>query len=155
MSTIIALCYGVCIYVSNCVHSVIYSRCIRWYRNKLRIITFTDDVRISRNSAVRRILTTKLSYRNIMIISAVIMLIGLFLLSTLTRNKSCIINSLYDYYRIWSRFLILCTKYGAIHNFGMEQRGSATSTSNFIRSLGMTLGITIFGMIQRTGFKIN
>lgn len=41
----------------------------------------------------------------------------------------------------------------AIHNFGMEQRGSATSTSNFIRSLGMTLGITIFGMIQRTGFQ--
>ena len=41
----------------------------------------------------------------------------------------------------------------SIHNFGMEQRGSATSTSNFIRSLGMTLGITIFGMIQRTGFK--
>ncbi|MED1518321.1 MFS transporter, partial [Bacillus paranthracis] len=41
----------------------------------------------------------------------------------------------------------------AIHNFGLEQRGSATSTSNFIRSLGMTLGITIFGMIQRPGFQ--
>lgn len=28
------------------------------------------------------------------------------------RNKSCIINSVYDYYWIWSWFLILCTKYG-------------------------------------------
>lgn len=35
----------------------------------------------------------------------------------------------------------------------MNQRGSATSTSNFIRSLGMTLGITIFGMIQKIGFQ--
>ena len=41
----------------------------------------------------------------------------------------------------------------AIHPFGIEQRGSATSTSNFIRSLGMTLGITIFGTVQRSDFK--
>ena len=53
MSTIIALCYGLCIYVSNCLHSVIHSRCIRRDCNKLRIITFTYDARISRNSAVR------------------------------------------------------------------------------------------------------
>ena len=88
-----------------------------------------------------------------MIISAVIMLIDYFIKHINARNKSCIINSVYDYYWIWSWFLILCTKYGGYHNFGMEQRGSATSTSNFIRSLGMTLGITIFGMIQRTGFQ--
>jgi hypothetical protein len=41
----------------------------------------------------------------------------------------------------------------AIHPFGIEQRGSATSTSNFIRSLGMTIGITIFGTIQRSDLK--
>ncbi len=53
MSTIIALCYGAAFYVSNCVHTVIHSRCIiRWYRNKLRITTITDDVRISCNSAI-------------------------------------------------------------------------------------------------------
>jgi len=40
----------------------------------------------------------------------------------------------------------------AIHNFDMRQRGSATSTSTFMRSLGMTLGITIFGIIQRNSF---
>ena len=41
----------------------------------------------------------------------------------------------------------------AIHPFGIEQRGSATSTSNFIRSLGMTIGITIFGTIQRSNLN--
>jgi hypothetical protein len=41
----------------------------------------------------------------------------------------------------------------AIHPFGIKQRGSATSTSNFIRSLGMTIGITIFGTIQRNNFN--
>ncbi|MDM5155230.1 MDR family MFS transporter [Bacillus sp. DX1.1] len=99
-------------------------------------------------------LTSKLSYRNIMIISAVIMLGGLFLLSTLTPETS----------RVWLTIYMIIIGLGvgfsfsvlsmaAIHNFGMNQRGSATSTSNFIRSLGMTLGITIFGMIQRTGFQ--
>ncbi len=89
-----------------------------------------------------------------MIISVVIMLGGLFLLSTLTPETS----------RVWLTIYMIIIGLGvgfsfsvlsmaAIHNFGMNQRGSATSTSNFIRSLGMTLGITIFGMIQRTGFQ--
>src|SRR5690606_12017013 len=33
--------------------------------------------------------------------------------------------------------------------FDMRQRGAATSTNSFLRSLGMTLGITIFGIVQR------
>ncbi|MDQ0202166.1 hypothetical protein J2S10_005397 [Neobacillus ginsengisoli] len=41
----------------------------------------------------------------------------------------------------------------AMPPFGIHQRGSATSTSNFIRSLGMTIGITIFGTIQRNSFN--
>ncbi len=40
-------------------------------------------------------LTTKLSYRNIMIISAIIMLIGLFLLSTLTPETSRALLTIY------------------------------------------------------------
>lgn len=99
-------------------------------------------------------LTTKLSYRNIMIISAVIMLLGLFLLSTLTPETSRVLLTIYMIiigFGVGFSFSVLSM--AAIHNFGMEQRGSATSTSNFIRSLGMTLGITIFGMIQRTGFQ--
>lgn len=41
----------------------------------------------------------------------------------------------------------------AIHHFGPRQRGSATSTSNFLRSLGMTVGASIFGMLQKNSFS--
>jgi hypothetical protein len=37
----------------------------------------------------------------------------------------------------------------SIHSFDMRQRGSANSTLAFVRSLGMTVGLTIFGIIQR------
>lgn len=40
----------------------------------------------------------------------------------------------------------------SIHNFDARQRGAATSTNSFLRSLGMTVGITIFGIIQRNVF---
>lgn len=36
----------------------------------------------------------------------------------------------------------------AIDGLSARQRGTATSTLNFIRSLGMTIGITTFGIIQ-------
>ncbi len=36
----------------------------------------------------------------------------------------------------------------SIHDLGMRERGVATSTNSFFRSLGMTLGVTIFGTIQ-------
>ena len=36
----------------------------------------------------------------------------------------------------------------AIHSLQARQRGAATSTLNFLRSMGMMLGITIFGIFQ-------
>lgn len=99
-------------------------------------------------------LTSKLSYRNIMIISAVIMIGGLFLLSTLTPETSRVLLTIYMIIiGLGVGFSFSVLSMAATHGFGMNQRGSATSTSNFIRSLGMTLGITSFGMIQRTGFQ--
>lgn len=41
----------------------------------------------------------------------------------------------------------------SIHNFDARQRGAATSTNSFLRSFGMTVGITIFGIIQRNGLN--
>ncbi|RLQ96249.1 DHA2 family efflux MFS transporter permease subunit [Falsibacillus albus] len=98
-------------------------------------------------------LTSKMSYRSIMILSGIIFIIGMVLLSTLTPETN----------RIWLTFYMIIVGFGvgfsfsvlsmaAIHNFGIEQRGSATSTSNFIRSLGMTIGISVFGTIQSNGF---
>jgi hypothetical protein len=40
----------------------------------------------------------------------------------------------------------------AIHSFDVRQRGSANATINFLRSLGMTIGITVFGIVQNHAF---
>lgn len=99
-------------------------------------------------------LTTKMSYRNIMILSGVILIGGFILLSTISPETSRAILTLYMIVvGLGVGFSFSVLSMAAIHPFGMEQRGSATSTSNFIRSLGMTIGITIFGTIQRGDFK--
>ncbi|MDQ1148005.1 EmrB/QacA subfamily drug resistance transporter [Bacillus sp. SORGH_AS 510] len=99
-------------------------------------------------------LTTKMSYRNIMFVSGVILIGGILLLSTLTPESSRAILTLYMIVvGLGVGFSFSVLSMAAIHPFGMEQRGSATSTSNFIRSLGMTIGITVFGTIQRNDFS--
>ncbi|MGG3560593.1 MDR family MFS transporter [Neobacillus rhizosphaerae] len=98
-------------------------------------------------------LNTKMSYRNIMFLSAVILIGGFLLLSTITPETSRTILTVYMIViGLGVGFSFSVLSMAAIHPFGMEQRGSATSTSNFIRSLGMTIGITIFGTIQRNDF---
>ncbi|WP_251555472.1 MDR family MFS transporter [Neobacillus muris] len=99
-------------------------------------------------------LTSKMSYRNIMFLSAVILIAGFILLSTLTPETSRAILTLYMIVvGLGVGFSFSVLSMAAIHPFGMAQRGSATSTSNFIRSLGMTVGVTIFGSIQRNDFS--
>lgn len=99
-------------------------------------------------------LTSKMSYRNIMIISGVITIIGMFLLTTLTPETKRFVLTLYMIITgLGVGFSFSVLQMAAIHNFGIEQRGSATSTSNFVRSLGMTIGITVFGMIQKNIFS--
>lgn len=96
-------------------------------------------------------LTSKMSYHNIMFLSGIIMIGGFALLSTITPDTSRLVLTLYMIVvGLGVGFSFSVLSMAAIHNFGMLQRGSATSTSNFIRSLGMTLGITIFGTIQRS-----
>lgn len=99
-------------------------------------------------------LTSKMSYRNIMFLSGVILISGFLLLSSITPDTS---RGLLTVYMIivglGVGFSFSVLSMAAIHPFGMMQRGSATSTSNFIRSLGMTIGITIFGTIQRNNFN--
>ncbi|MBW8349654.1 MFS transporter [Bacillus sp. IITD106] len=99
------------------------------------------------------LLTTKTSYRNIMILSGVFFVTGIFLLGTLTPDTSRVIVTIFMIitgYGVGFNFSTLSMS--AIHNFDMRQRGSATSSLAFFRSLGMTLGITIYGIIQRNIF---
>ncbi|PFO04663.1 MFS transporter [Bacillus sp. AFS076308] len=99
-------------------------------------------------------LTTKMSYRNIMFLSGVILIIGFLLLSSISPETSRALLTVYMVViGLGVGFSFSVLSMAAIHPFGMEQRGSATSTSNFIRSLGMTIGITIFGTIQRSNLN--
>jgi len=90
------------------------------------------------------------SYRNIMIFSAFVFVIGTALLGTITPETP---HSLLTVYMIVAGlgvgFSFSVLGMAAIHHFDMRQRGSANSTMAFLRSLGMTVGLTVFGIIQR------
>lgn len=104
-------------------------------------------------SQIGGLLTTKTSFRNIMILSAVCFVAGVFSLSTLSPDTPrLMLNGFMALTGFGVGFSFSVLNMAAIHNFDMRQRGSATSTSTFMRSLGMTLGITIFGIIQRNSF---
>lgn len=94
-------------------------------------------------------LMAKLSYRTILIPSLIILVVGIGLLTTLTAESSHFLITAYMILNglgIGASFSVLSS--AAIHSFPATQRGAATSTLNFNRSLGMTLGISIFGIIQ-------
>ncbi|MDF2958514.1 MAG: drug resistance transporter, EmrB/QacA subfamily [Paenibacillus sp.] len=94
-------------------------------------------------------LMTKLSYRSIMISTLLVLVAGIALLTTLSPNSSRLTVTFYMIMvglGIGASFSVLSN--AAIHAIPLRQRGTASSTLNFLRSLGMTLGITVFGIIQ-------
>ncbi|MBD2869493.1 MDR family MFS transporter [Paenibacillus arenilitoris] len=98
-------------------------------------------------------LANKMSYRSVMMFSAVIFILGIVLLSTITPDTTRFLLSVYMLvtgFGIGFSFSVLGMS--SIHGFDVRQRGSATSTMSFVRSLGMTVGITVFGIIQRNHF---
>lgn len=100
------------------------------------------------------ILSTRTSYRNIMIGSAVIFVAGVALLGTLDPDTPKSVLTTYMLITgFGAGFSFSILSMSSIHHFDARQRGQATSTSSFMRSFGMTLGITIFGIIQRNVFS--
>ncbi|WP_379129456.1 MDR family MFS transporter [Paenibacillus sp. sgz500958] len=94
-------------------------------------------------------LMNKISYRNLMIPTLALLVVGVGLASTLSPDSSRLEVTLYMILMglgIGASFSVLGN--AAIHGLSANQRGSASATLNFTRSLGMTLGITIFGIIQ-------
>ncbi|MBP2000213.1 EmrB/QacA subfamily drug resistance transporter [Paenibacillus shirakamiensis] len=94
-------------------------------------------------------LLSKLNYRSIMIPTLALLVAGIALLTLLTPDISRVLVTLFMILiglGIGSSFSVLSNS--AIHGFSANQRGSASSTLSFTRELGMTLGITVFGIIQ-------
>ncbi|MBP2001753.1 EmrB/QacA subfamily drug resistance transporter [Paenibacillus shirakamiensis] len=94
-------------------------------------------------------LMNKVRYRTIMIPTLALLLIGLYLLTTLDSNTSLWTVRFYMILigsGIGASFSVLSN--AAMNSVSPRERGAASSTMNFLRSLGMTLGITVFGIVQ-------
>jgi MFS family permease len=104
------------------------------------------------SSQIGAFFTNKTSYRNVMIFSALIFILGTFLLSTLTPDTSNWLLTLYMIVAgVGVGFSFSVLGMASMHGFDARQRGSASSTMSFVRSLGMTVGLTVFGILQRNG----
>ncbi|MFD0590363.1 MDR family MFS transporter [Paenibacillus sp. GCM10027627] len=91
----------------------------------------------------------KLTYRTIMISTLVLLVAGLGLLTTISMDTSRFLITMYMIIvglGIGASFSVLSN--AAIQCVSPAQRGAATSTLNFLRSFGMMLGITVFGILQ-------
>jgi len=98
-------------------------------------------------------LASRTSYRNIMTVSGVFFVLGIYLLSTLTMETPRTLVTMFMVLAgLGVGFSFSVLSMASIHKLEMRDRGSATSTNSFFRSLGMTLGVTIFGTIQNHVF---
>ena len=98
----------------------------------------------------------KFSYRAIMLVSVVLFFIGMALLSTLdieTSRKTVTFFMIIAGLGMGCSFSLLSM--ATQHKIEPQKRGIATSTNTFFRTLGMTIGVTIFGSIQNHVFKNN
>ncbi|MFC5401357.1 MDR family MFS transporter [Cohnella soli] len=98
-------------------------------------------------------LTTRTSYRNIMMGASLFFVAGICLLGMLTPDTSrtmLVLDMILTGFGVGFSFSVLSM--AAVHSFDMRQRGAATSSNRFMISLGTTLGITAFGIIQRNLF---
>ncbi|TMV51937.1 MFS transporter [Paenibacillus mesophilus] len=99
-------------------------------------------------------LTTRTSYRNIMLGATLFFISGICLLGLLTPETTrtmLVLDMILTGFGVGFSFSVLSM--AAIHPFDMRQRGAATSANRFMISLGTTLGITAFGIIQRSLFS--
>ncbi len=107
-------------------------------------------------SAIGGIFQTKTSFRNLMIISVISYFFGMYSLSTLTPDTARGIMTIYMIivgFGMGFSFSLLPT--ASVHNLEPHFRGTANSTNSFLRSFGMTIGITVFGTIQNKVFTQN
>lgn len=99
-------------------------------------------------------LTNKVTYRAILWPACIVFAGGIGLLTTLTPSSST--------FQVMSYMAIVGLGIGpsfsvvgmaSIADFGPHERGAASSTNSFVRELGMTVGIVVFGVIQKDLFQ--
>jgi MFS family permease len=93
-------------------------------------------------------LITKVSFRSLFVSGMSLMAIGFYLLSTMTVHTSQLMAIVYIILIGLGMGLIMPTVTIAVQSaFPPRQRGVATSATQFFRSIGGTLGMTVLGVV--------
>ncbi|WP_141603694.1 MDR family MFS transporter [Terrilactibacillus laevilacticus] len=104
-------------------------------------------------SSIGGIFQSKTSFRNLMFISFIAFFTGMLLLANMTPSTAHALLILYMAiagFGVGFSFSLL--PMASIHRLEPQYRGTANSTNTFLRSLGMTIGISVFGSIQNNIF---
>lgn len=104
-------------------------------------------------SSFAGIFMAKTSYRNLMIVSIISYVAGMYFLGTMSVDTARMMLTIYMIlvgFGVGFSFSLLPT--ASNHNLEPQFRGTANSTNAFLRSFGMTLGVTVFGTIQNNAF---
>ncbi|MGL4820341.1 MAG: MDR family MFS transporter [Bacilli bacterium] len=99
-------------------------------------------------------LIARFRYKQLMYLSGTALLLGTVALSTITPDTARWLVSTYmvlQGFGVGMTFSLLST--ASVHNIPIDMRGTASSTNTFFRSIGMTIGATIFGTLQKSMFN--
>lgn len=100
-------------------------------------------------SVIGGMAVAKLSFKNVMTASSLILILGIILLSTISMDTTHLTITLFMILTgFGTGFSFSVLNIAAIQPFDFSRRGSAGSTINFVRELGMTVGLTVYGIIQ-------
>jgi len=96
----------------------------------------------------------KTSYRSILLVSAVLLLIATILLSTVsvdTKQWMVVVYMILMGLGIGVSFPVISMS--SLHNIAYQQRGVVNSLVSFFRSIGSAIGVTVFGAVQASALK--
>ncbi|WP_409299941.1 MDR family MFS transporter [Peribacillus sp. SCS-155] len=153
-STIVGLLYGIAFIVGSVYIPLFIQGVTGGTATNAGLILLPMMLGVVVSAQTGAISAAKFGYRNVMLVFAVIFLIGIYLLSTVNADTT---RATVTWYMIiiglgtGASFSVI--NMAAIHNIGPDRRGSANSTVSFVRQLGMTVGITVYGIIQRNVFS--
>ena len=111
-------------------------------------------------SQIGGMLASKLSYKSMMIGSVLLLILGFTLMGSMTTDSTrwqMVLFMIITGIGVGTSFSVLTMS--TLDGIPFNRMGSANSSLTFFRSVGMTLGVTIFGTIQnnimQTGFISN
>ncbi|MDF2726097.1 MAG: major facilitator transporter [Paenibacillus sp.] len=99
-------------------------------------------------------LINKMSYRNIMLLSTIILAVSMILLGTMTVDTPRWTVTLYMVLvglGIGVNFVVL--NISVLHGLPGQYKGAAISLITFFRTVGSALGVTVLGVLQKVDYK--